>query len=435
MNFQFIEDEDEILSFVVYVSDVVVSSHVTIVMDDFLAHLRTQKWDAGKKPRRNFQVEKIRWKKEARRIWKWAGKKSGEENRRTRWLEEKLRTIGEPNKSDAWQTTTQKCSEKTRCTGRDPGKINTIFGRRASNKEEIKITLDQARKRFLYTPAGKDWLGKKSQGPRMAILCSLKLSSTGKAARHPFFLSRKTQGATQLSRNAAAQNGSARRPPWHPNFKRTKNRRRPRRRYMQPRGIFYGERLLPRKKFTTLWFPPASKGIKLYGNSGWEFSCCAFSHKREEPILQKLVEGFDINRANKWVQASQSLTGSQRGRSSARCTFYQNTAQDEALPGKRYHRNSARRWGAARATPDLRFGYYESTNWPILRHREALPVLLQVSNRETAAPCWDLLTTADPPQWHLLWAHPQGRYLDGRNTTPLNHRPSRQLSFGSVSTD
>ena len=68
--------------------------------------------------------------------------------------------------------------------------------------------------------------------------------------------------------------------------------------------------------------------------------------------------------------------------------------------------------------------------WPtkplILRHREALPVLLRARNRETAALCWDLLTTADPPQRHLLRAHLQGRYLDGGNTIPLNHRPSER---------
>ena len=48
------------------------------------------------------------------------------------------------------------------------------------------MTLDQARKRFLYTHAGKDWLEKKSQGSRMAILRSLKLPKTRKEARHPF---------------------------------------------------------------------------------------------------------------------------------------------------------------------------------------------------------------------------------------------------------
>ena len=58
--------------------------------------------------------------------------------------------------SDARPNKTQKCSEKTRWTGRDPEKINTICGTRVSNKEEIKMTLDQARKRFLYTSAEKD---------------------------------------------------------------------------------------------------------------------------------------------------------------------------------------------------------------------------------------------------------------------------------------
>ena len=174
------------------------------------------------------------------------------------------------------------------------------------------MTLDQARKRFLYTHAEKDWFEKKCQGPCMAILRSLKLPRTIKAARHPFF-------------EAII----------HPNFKRTKNRRRTWGRYMQPRGIFYGERFLSRKKLTALWFPPASKGRKLHGNSGWEFSCCVFSNKGEERILQKQVECFDMNRANKWVQASQSLTGSQRGQSSARCSIYGNIAHNEALPDER----------------------------------------------------------------------------------------------------
>ena len=101
-------------------------------------------------------MEKTRWKKEGEES------ECGQEKRAERKIEERAdwtkqrRTMGEPNKSDAWLTMTQKCSKKTRCTGRDPGKINTICGTRASNKEEIKMTLDQARKRFLYTPAGKD---------------------------------------------------------------------------------------------------------------------------------------------------------------------------------------------------------------------------------------------------------------------------------------
>ena len=80
-----------------------------------------------------------------------------------------------------------------------PGKINTICGARASNKKErrgvIKMTLDQARKRFLYTPAGKDWLKKKSQGRRMAILRSIKFPRTKKAARLLFFQGHKMQGS------------------------------------------------------------------------------------------------------------------------------------------------------------------------------------------------------------------------------------------------
>ena len=56
------------------------------------------------------------------------------------------------------------------------------------------MILDRARKRFIYTQAGKGWLKKKNQDPRMAILRSLKLPRTGKIAQHPFF-SHKTQGS------------------------------------------------------------------------------------------------------------------------------------------------------------------------------------------------------------------------------------------------
>ena len=90
--------------------------------------------------------------------------------------------------------------------------------------------------------------------------------------------------------------------PWHRKFKRTESRWRTWVRCMQPRGIFYGDRIFSRKKLTALWFPPASKRRKLHDNSGWDSSCCAFSYKGEEQILQKQVECFDINRANKWVR-------------------------------------------------------------------------------------------------------------------------------------
>ena len=56
---------------------------------------------------------------------------------------------------------------------------------------------------------------------------------------------------------------------------------------------------------------------------------------------------FDINRANKWVQALQLLPEHRHG---------------EALSDIRYKRDSARRRSAARATPDLRFGYYKATD-------------------------------------------------------------------------
>ena len=64
------------------------------------------------------------------------------------------------------------------------------------------MTFDRARKRFLYTHAEKDWRKKESQGPCMAILRSLKLPRTRKAARHPFFKAIKHRGATQLSHDA-----------------------------------------------------------------------------------------------------------------------------------------------------------------------------------------------------------------------------------------
>ena len=195
-------------------------------------------------------------KKGGRRIWKWAGEKAETKIQeradwkknlepwggRTSQMHGRLRHKSAVRKRDALDETREN--------------KNTICGARASNKEErrgvIKMTLDQACKRFLYTPAGKDRLGKKSEDPRMAILRS-QLSRTRKAARQPFFLRAiKHRGATQLSRDATAQDRSARRSPWHPNLKRKKNRRRTWGRYMQPRVIFYGERLLPRKKLTTL---------------------------------------------------------------------------------------------------------------------------------------------------------------------------------------
>ena len=197
------------------------------------------------------------------------------------------------------------------------------------------------------------------------------------------------------------QNGSARRPPWHPNFKRTKNRRHTWGRYMQLSGISYGERLLPRKKFTTLWFPPASKGRKLHGNSGWEFSYCAFSHKGEEPILQKQVEYFHINRANKWVRASQSLTGSKRGRSSARTT-----------PDIEVCHNAATDSAPAKHCPCYA--------WSTPQRDFSSGLLLRATD------------TSLSTQRYLLRDPPPRR---SNTTATLIQRPSRQLSFGSVSTD
>ena len=102
-----------------------------------------------KKPRKNFQVEKTRWKKEGE------GSESGQEKRAERKIEERanLKENLEP-----WGSWTNRMHGKLRRTVQrenEMGKINTICGTRASNKEEIKMTLDQAPKCFLCTPAGK----------------------------------------------------------------------------------------------------------------------------------------------------------------------------------------------------------------------------------------------------------------------------------------
>ena len=208
-------------------------------------------------------------------------------------------------------------------------------GARASNKKERRWHLTRHANAFYIRMQGRTDLRRNVKAHAWLYCAASSYQEREKQLGTLFFKATILRGVTQLSHDATAQNGSARRPPWHPNFKRTKNRRRTWGRYMQPRGIFYGERLLSRKKLTALWFSPASKGRKLHGNSGWEFSCCAFSHKGDEPILQKQVECFDMNRVNQWVQASQSLTGSQRGRSSARCNIYGNIAHNEALPDER----------------------------------------------------------------------------------------------------
>ena len=121
---------------------------------------------------------------------------------------------------------------------------------------------------------------------------------------------------------------------------------------MQSRGIISGEKIFSRRQLTALCFPPASRRRKLHDYSGWDSSRCSFSHKGgNNRSSRNKVECFDISMNNEWVQASQSLTGSQRGRSAARCQSFPEPPRRRSAA--RYHRDSARRRSAARVTPDL----------------------------------------------------------------------------------
>ena len=118
---------------------------------------------------------------------------------------------------------------------------------------------------------------------------------------------------------------------------------------MQPRGIFSGERIFSRKKLTALCFPPASKRRKLNKNSEWESSYCTLSHKGVSKSSRNKGECFGINRANKWVRVSQSLTVSLRGQSAARTSVFSGTSTTtKSCP---ISSETARRRSSARATP------------------------------------------------------------------------------------
>ena len=196
------------------------------------------------------------------------------------------------------------------------------------------MTLDRARKRFLYTHARKDGLEKESQSPCMAILRSLKVLRTRKAARHLFFKAIKRRGATQLSHDATTHNGSARRPPWHSKFKRTSSG------YAHEYApCSLAEFSLEREFFLEgncelYFFILQARGENCMLTVGGSLIDAHFLTRGNRKSSRNKGECFDINRAKEWVQARQSFPDPPWQRSAAQ-----------------HHRDSARRRSSARATP------------------------------------------------------------------------------------
>ena len=129
---------------------------------------------------------------------------------------------------------------------------------------------------------------------------------------------------------------------------------------------------------------------------------------------------FDINRANKQIQASQWITA--RAKLCPDAVFTGTSPTTKLYPTNiRYRRDSARRRSAARATPDLRFCYYESTDSaPPSSLARATPSQQQRDCGTLLRPADNSRSTATTPVTSL----PAKRISRRRETTPLNHRLS-----------
>ena len=176
------------------------------------------------------------------------------------------------------------------------------------------MTLGQARRRFCFFihMQGRTGLRRKAKAHAWLYCAALSYQKRGKELGTPYFTP-----FSPVLHDVTTLNESARRPPWHPKFKRTCG------------GNAHGyaacslaefslERVFSSKKLTASCFPPASKRGNCMSTVSGSLVVVHFLTRGKNMSSKNEGECFGINRANKWVRVRQSFPEPPRRRSAAR---------------------------------------------------------------------------------------------------------------------